>query len=128
MVDGNPNDEQRIREDCVKIWRILVERAPDARSIFYSDLGAQIGVSTKELTESGRLPRIHRRCNVLGLAPLDVLVVLKGHWVPSKGYRDTRRQEADFPREDELICYDRNRVRNTDWSRVSEPNPEDFGA
>lgn len=122
----NANDEQQIRDDCVEVWRILVDLAPRAKSIFYSELARLIGMGTRDFAQSDRLLRIHHYCNTLNLAPLDVLVVLKGHWVPSYGYRETRENEDDFPGHDELICYDRERVRQTDWSQVPEPTSDDF--
>ena len=134
MANGCQRTEEQIRNDCVAIWRILVGRAPEGRSIAYGRLADDIRLANvNELRECNHLQRIHRRCGELGIGPLDVLVVSATYWVPSWGYRDRRRGEDDFPGDDELICHDRSAVKEAanrdDWMRteVQDPQPNHFG-
>ncbi len=119
--------EQEIQRDCVRIWQILIPRGAEARSISYTDLAARSGVDRKKLQGNSEiLRRIHAHCNRYGVGPICVLVVDGKYWVPRKGYRVLRSQEADYPGDDDLICVDRERVRLTNWAQVPEPKPGHF--
>ena len=119
--------EQELRDDCVKVWQVLAPRGFNAESITYTDLADESRVNLRRLQgKSEVLRRIHMYCNRHDIGPLCVLVVDGAYWVPRRGYRSLRRQEPDFPGDDDLICYDRERVRRTDWTQVPEPTEEEF--
>ena len=123
--------EQRVRERCVSIWRVLLPLAKEnARCIPYSNLADAIGVTLNEIRKPTYLRRIHYFCNRLGLPPLDVLVVTEASWAPSRGYRALRQAESGehYPGDDDVVCIDRQRIKDEDWLKApAEPEAESFG-
>ena len=132
-MNSQDNDKD-IRRYCVDAWKILVSRAPKGESITYKDLAIEIGLMTDQDKYTpqvnneiqGILGRIHFLCNRDSVAPLSVLVVEARHWAPGRQYRRTRSNEPDFPGCDDVVCVDRQRVKDQDWSSVSAPSLEDF--
>ena len=70
MVNYRNNDRD-IRQDCVRIWNVLVQRAHEAEPITYTDLSAQAGVDFGKIRDSTRLGRIGNYCTNNNLPPLD---------------------------------------------------------
>ena len=129
---GRDLNDDEIRNYCFSAWEVLMSRGLGARSITYGSLAQRIGLSQDRLTPKERnvlqliLDRVHLYCVKMDLAPLCVLVVEAQHWAPGRHYRTLRSKESDFPGHDDVVCIDRQRVRDMDWTQVPEPTPEDF--
>lgn len=120
------NREQQIRNDCALIWRVLLARAIPVEPITYEELAEATGIRLSKVKNRMRLGRIHQFCNANCLGPLDVLVVLARGRIPSTGYFENRRQEANYPGDDAVIAIDCERVQNSDYTRFLDPGPEAF--